>query len=120
MKRLLVADDEDVLRMLIVDTLEEEEYHLEEAEDGVEAFALIKKNMYDLVILDYMMPKMTGVEVLIETRKLQKVQPKILMLTAKSQQQDQEKMFKEGADYFLAKPFSPMELLDIVEEIVGE
>ncbi|MDV2884150.1 response regulator transcription factor [Alkalihalophilus pseudofirmus] len=120
MKKILIADDEEVLRMLIVDTLEGDHHQLDEAEDGIEALSLIKKEQYDLLILDYMMPEKSGIEVLMETRKLAIPQPKVLMLTAKSQQKDQDEMYKEGANYFLAKPFSPIELLSLVEEMLSD
>lgn len=119
MKKILLAEDEEILRMLIVDTFEEKDYLVDEAEDGQEALDYLKETDYDLVILDYMMPVMTGLEV-IERMRQDKNQTKILMLSAKSQQFEQEKVLKAGADFFLSKPFSPMELLEKVEEILNE
>ncbi|KEO81411.1 response regulator transcription factor [Tumebacillus flagellatus] len=119
--RLLLAEDEDVLRMLVVDSLEDCGYEIDEAVDGIEAFEKILANEYDLVLLDYMMPGMTGLEVVEKTRALNgsKSEFKIMMLTAKSQKSDQDLARKTGVDYFLAKPFSPMELVNLVEEILG-
>ncbi|PKG25382.1 response regulator transcription factor [Niallia nealsonii] len=121
MKRILIAEDEEILRMLIMDTLEDEDYAVDEAQDGEEAIELLQKNKYDLLILDYMMPIVTGLEV-IETvrRDMGDHQQKILMLSAKSQSFEQEKALKTGADYFMAKPFSPLALLAKVEEIFNE
>lgn len=116
MKKILVADDEDILRILISDTLEDD-FHIEEAEDGKEALEKIRANEYDLVVLDYMMPHLTGMEVLEEVRKDQN-DTKVLMLTAKAQEADREKAIANGADYFMSKPFSPMELLALVEDIL--
>jgi DNA-binding response OmpR family regulator len=120
-KRILLAEDEEILRMLIIDTFEEKEYLIDEAEDGQEALEFIERNFYDLIILDYMMPFLTGLEV------IQKVKPmvehthtKILMLSAKSQQFEQEKVFEAGADYYMTKPFIPSQLLLMVEEIFNE
>lgn len=119
MPKILVADDEEVLRMLIVDTLEDEGYELEEAVDGEEAYQLFLENDYDLLLVDYMMPGMTGVELLKKVREHEeKGQVKTLMLTAKSQQRDIEEAKAAGADYFLSKPFSPVKLIGIVEDIL--
>lgn len=118
-KRILLAEDEEVLRMLVVDTLEEEEYQVDEASDGNEAVELFEKNRYDLLVLDYMMPGLTGLEVIHHVRQKNK-EVKILMLSAKSQQFEQDKVIEAGANYFIAKPFSPMELKDKVEVILNE
>ncbi|KAB7666898.1 response regulator [Bacillus sp. B1-b2] len=120
MKRLLLAEDEEVLRMLIVDTLEDD-YSIDEAQDGEEALGLIEQNEYDLLILDYMMPIMTGLEVIEKVRgNEEKKHLKILMLSAKSQTHEQQDVIAAGADYFMAKPFSPLALLNKVEEILDE
>ncbi|QMT17303.1 response regulator [Planococcus maritimus] len=116
MKKILVADDEDILRTLIVDTLEDD-FEMDEAEDGKEALAKIRATDYDLVLLDYMMPYLTGMEVLEAVRNEQN-DTKVMMLTAKAQDADREKAISNGADYFMSKPFSPMELLSLVEEIL--
>lgn len=115
-KRVLVVDDEDILRMLITDTLEFEGYIIEEAENGQEGFDKIKSNVYDLIILDYMMPEMTGMEVLEKIKPLNLTVP-IIMLTAKAQQADRDLAHQNGAKYFMPKPFSPGELVDLVNEI---
>lgn len=121
MKKILLAEDEEVLRMLIVDTLEDGEYQIDQAADGKEALTKIAEKDYDLLILDYMMPQVTGVEVIEEVRKNPlKSSAKILMLSAKNQQYEQDKVLAVGADYFMAKPFSPLALLDKVEEILNE
>jgi DNA-binding response OmpR family regulator len=119
MAKILLAEDEEVLRMLVVDTLEDEGYRIDEACDGEEAYNLIKDNSYDLIILDYMMPVYTGLE-LIEMIRNDNNQTKIMMLSAKSQTLDQQKVLEAGADYFMTKPFSPMKLIERIEEILGE
>ena len=121
MKKILLAEDEEILRMLIVDTFEEMDYQVDEAEDGQEALDYIVVNDYDLIILDYMMPGFTGLEVIQKVRlNPEKKQAKILMLSAKNQQFEQEKVLNAGANYFMSKPFSPIQLLEKVEDIFNE
>ena len=121
MKRILLAEDEDVLRMLVADTLEDEDYMIDEAADGGEAMELFQNQSYDLVILDYMMPVYTGLEVIKQIRNTETEEhTKILMLSAKNQSYEQEQILQTGADYFMAKPFSPMKLLELVEDILNE
>ncbi len=121
MAKILLAEDEDVLRMLVVDSLEDEGHDIDEASDGMEALDYVKRYEYDLILMDYMMPGMTGLEVIKEIRQMpEKQKVKILMLSAKSQKSDQEKVLQEGADYFMAKPFSPLALVNRIEEILSE
>ncbi len=120
MKKVLVADDEASLRMLIVDSLEDLDMEIHEARDGKESLEKIEKEEYDLIILDYMMPGMTGVEVLEELPRDKKGRAVILMLTAKAQEQDRMTAQKAGVDHFMTKPFSPMKLLDYVEGVLYE
>ncbi|MGE7759951.1 response regulator [Peribacillus sp. NPDC097895] len=121
MKRILLAEDEDVLRMLVVDTLEDEDYEVDEAADGMEAVQFLRSKTYDLIILDYMMPGYSGLEI-IEKIKSSEInnQGKILVLSAKSQQFEQERILEAGADYFMAKPFSPLKLIEKIEDILHE
>ncbi|WP_409299863.1 response regulator transcription factor [Peribacillus sp. SCS-155] len=120
MKRILLAEDEEVLRMLIVDTLEDEDFKVDEAADGQEALELLEKNKYDLVILDYMMPVYTGLEIIEKIRENDATKDlRIMMLSAKSQQYEQDSVLAAGADFFMAKPFSPLSLLTKIEEILS-
>ncbi|KWX77572.1 response regulator [Paenibacillus jilunlii] len=121
MQKVLIVDDEEVLRMLIEDTLEDlENVEIHTAENGAEALTKLSQQVYDLVILDYMMPEMTGIEVLEALDIEQKNAMPILMLTAKAQENDRSKAREAGARFFMPKPFSPMELLQIVEGILHE
>lgn len=121
MSRILLAEDEEVLRMLIMDTLEDEEYDVDEAADGKEALDYLQNHEYDLVILDYMMPVFTGLEIIEKLRGGNETfQGKIMMLSAKSQTYEQEKIIQAGADYFMAKPFSPLKLVEKIAEILNE
>ena len=121
MARILIAEDEEVLRMLMVDTLEDEGHELDEAADGQEAIDHIMENDYDLILLDYMMPLLTGLEVIERVRNSpDKSTVKIMMVSAKSQQTDKDLVLKSGADYFIAKPYSPAELVQRIEDILNE
>ncbi|WP_175990327.1 response regulator transcription factor [Bacillus sp. Marseille-Q1617] len=121
MAKILIAEDEEVLRMLVVDTLEDEGHELHEAADGREAITSIMENDYDLILLDYMMPLYTGLEVIEKVRNIpEKKDVKIMMVSAKSQQADKERVLQSGADYFIAKPYSPMELVQRIEDILNE
>ncbi|MCA1061300.1 response regulator transcription factor [Rossellomorea aquimaris] len=121
MARILIAEDEEVLRMLMVDTLEDEGHELDEAADGQEAIDQIMENEYDLILLDYMMPLLTGLEVIEKVRNSsEKSTVKIMMVSAKSQQTDKDLVLKSGADYFIAKPYSPAELVQRIEDILNE
>jgi CheY-like chemotaxis protein len=118
--KILIADDERALRLLIAGTLEIGEYDILEADNGIQALDLVKRERPDLIILDVMMPGMTGYEVC----KRIKTNPdiadtKVLILTAKGQQSDEEAAWEALADFYLAKPFSPMELLSMVEEVLS-
>lgn len=104
--KILVVDDESRIRKIIRDFLVREGYVVCEAEDGEAALDIFCSNDdIDLIIMDVMMPKMDGWQLCKEVRKLSKVP--ILMLTAKSEEQDELKGFELGVDEYISKPFSP-------------
>lgn len=104
MNKILIADDEPRMLMLIKDFLETE-YEITTANHGKEALELFKSNDYDLLILDIMMPLMSGLEVLEAIRKVSNVP--IILLTAKTTEIDELTGFVTGADEYIKKPFSP-------------
>lgn len=116
-EKILVADDEEALRMLICDTLEKENRIIAEARDGTEACQLMLKEKYDLLILDVMMPERTGYELCQEAKKMDN-SPLVLILTAKAQSTDREKALAAGADHVMIKPFSTVALEEIVDELL--
>ncbi|MDU9694417.1 response regulator [Priestia aryabhattai] len=121
MAKILLAEDEEVLRMLVVDTLEDEGHDVTEAENGEEALEFIKERDFDLIILDYMMPVFTGLEVIQQLKEMKdKCHTKVLMLSAKNQAADQSRVLEAGATHFMSKPFSPLLLTERVEEILHE
>lgn len=117
MNRILIVDDEEILRMLICDTLEEFNFTIDEADNGLDALNKMQQNSYDLVFLDYMMPDLTGIEVIEKLSPDYKENTPIVMLTAKAQESDRQIAMEKGAKYFISKPFSPIKLISFVEEL---
>ncbi len=119
MKKILIADDRSEVVELVKVTLEGEGYRTIDAFDGSEALEKIRLEKPDLILLDIVMPKMDGFEVLSEIRKDPKTKDiPIIMLTAKGQKSDQEKGKELGATGYIIKPFSPSALLKRIEEIL--
>jgi CheY-like chemotaxis protein len=117
---VLVCDDEPVLRMLVRATLDQGDYTVVEACDGDEALELTRAEHPDLILLDMMMPGRSGSDVLRELRSdPATAQTPVIMLTARAQASDREAMDLAGADHYLTKPFSPVGLAALVEEVLG-
>lgn len=114
--KILVADDEERIRRLIKMYMEREGFIVEEAADGQEALDLALENDYDLILLDLMMPEISGIEVC-ETLRKHKQTP-VLMLTAKGEEANRIQGFEAGADDYLVKPFSPREVVLRVKAIL--
>lgn len=106
--KILIADDENEIRSLIRVYLEKDGYEVVEAKDGMEVFALLNENV-DLVILDIMMPKLDGIEVLKRIRKENNVP--VLIVSAKNQGYERILGLDLGADDYITKPFDPLELV---------
>jgi signal transduction histidine kinase len=118
MKTILIADDEPNLRMLARITLDDPEYRILEAEDGPTALALARSESPDLLVLDWMMPGLTGIEVAHILRQDPRTTTiPIVMLTAKGQDTDKAQGRAVGVQAYLVKPFSPLELLQKIQEI---
>jgi CheY-like chemotaxis protein len=116
--KLLIADDEPAVRALVRVTLEDDDYRILEAADGVEALQKIRDEHPSLVLLDIMMPGMNGLEVC----RIVKSDPTtsgtvVVMLTAQAQQRDRDRGLAAGADVYFTKPFSPLALLDLVSRV---
>lgn len=118
--KVLVCDNEEVLRALVRGALELEDYEIIEARDGDESLELAKACEPDLIVLDMMMPGRTGLEVITELRSEERfAQTPVIMLTARAQAQDRDAALDAGVSRFLPKPFSPLELAATVEELLG-
>jgi signal transduction histidine kinase len=118
MKTILIADDEPSLRMLTRITLEDPDYRILEAADGSTALDLVRSEKPDLLILDWMMPGLTGIEVAHILRQDPRTATiPIIMLTAKGQDTDKAQGRAAGVNAYLVKPFSPLELLQEIQAI---
>lgn len=123
-KKVLIVDDEPNILILMEQALEklEEENDVEllTAKNGLEALEVIKKEKPDLVFLDVMMPKMSGLEVCDTVKnKLALENIYIIMLTAKGQEFDKQSGMAVGADLYMTKPFRPKEVLQKSREVLG-
>ena len=108
--RILIVEDEKKVAAFIKKGLEEETYAVDIATDGEEGFHLGEQNQYDLIILDLMLPKINGLDILSRLRS-QIIDTPILLLTAKDSVEDKVEGLNQGADDYLTKPFAFSELL---------
>ncbi len=116
-RKVLMVDDEERMRKLVRDFLVKKDFQVLEAGDGEEAIdVFFADKKIDLVILDVMMPKMNGWEVLETIRKYSKVP--VILLTAKAEERDELRGFELGVDEYITKPFSPKILVARVEALL--
>jgi len=108
--KVLYAEDEISLSNAVSEILKMENYEVDTVYDGQEAWEHLQDNHYDAVILDIMMPKMSGIEVVSNMREHSIFTP-VMLLTAKNQTDDRIAGFSNGADDYLGKPFSMAELI---------
>jgi CheY-like chemotaxis protein len=113
---VLVVDDDDMIRRLVRTVLEADEFEVAEATDGTSALELATSAQPAVVVLDIMMPGLNGVEV---CRRLDHERVKVIVLTARDDPDLEEDCRQAGANEFLTKPFSSIELLDLVAELIG-
>lgn len=120
--RVLVVDDDDPIRNMVMRLLQFSgaELEVEGSEDGPSALLKLGESDYSLLLIDYTMPAMSGVEVIKTLRKSQRNQDiPVIMLTARSENHHLVESLEGGASFFLAKPFEPQELLDTVGLALG-
>lgn len=116
MNKILIVEDEIAISDLIKIGLESQGYKCETANDGEIAANLIEEKQYDLILLDVMLPKIDGYELLEYIKQIQDTP--VIFITAKGQIKDKIKGLKEGADDYIAKPFVMEELLARVEAVL--
>ncbi|MEW6109788.1 MAG: response regulator [Nitrospirota bacterium] len=121
MSKVIVIDDEPFILMMIEDKLKKANIDVISLRESIDAVEIIRKEMPDLIILDWMMPDLSGIEIC----RILKKDPDLLsipifMLTAKGQDSDEQLGLQCGVARYITKPFSPKSLLEMVQEIVGK
>ncbi|MBQ7172867.1 MAG: response regulator transcription factor [Clostridia bacterium] len=116
MYHILVVDDEIRIRSIIKKYAEFEGHEVTEAGDGMEAVLLCRKNRYDIIIMDIMMPELDGFSACREIRKISDTP--IIMLSARGEEYDRINGFEVGVDDYVTKPFSPKELMLRIDAIL--
>ena len=114
--RILVVDDEEMIRKLIRKYAEFDGHTIDEAVDGMDAIAKFKEGSYDIIIMDIMMPELDGFSACREIRKLSDIP--IIMLSARGEEYDKINGFEIGIDDYVVKPFSPKELMLRIDAIM--
>ena len=118
MKTILVCDDERHMLRLIEHTLSRTGHRILTAADGAAALEMVRAGGVDLLLLDVMMPGRDGLAVLAEIRRDSGAAPKIIMLTSRGLATTREEASSHGVDAFITKPFSPIELKQLVESML--
>lgn len=116
MPKILVADDEQKIRLVIREYAEFEGYEVFEASDGMEAVSMCKERDYDAIILDIMMPRLDGFSACKEIKKI--TNTPVLMLSARGEEYDKLFGFEIGIDDYVVKPFSPKELMARISVLI--
>ena len=117
MSRILVVDDEARIRQIIRKYAEFEGFEVEEAVDGMQAIEICRKEDFDLIIMDVMMPELDGFTACREIFKIKQIP--VIMLSARGEEYDKIHGFELGIDDYVVKPFSPRELMMRVKAVLG-
>ncbi len=120
MPKVLVVDDDSRMVLLLTMTMPSS-YVVMQAKDGEEALKVAEAQVPDVVLLDVNMPRLNGFEVLRKIRQSAKLKKtKVIMVTARGDEADRTLGLQLGADAYLAKPFSPLSLLDVITRLLTE
>ncbi len=119
-KKILCVDDDKGILKFLERLLGKRGYKVFGAHNGTEALETLARESVDLIILDIRMPGMDGYEVLDEIRYTDQATVPVVMLTARDKDEDVVKGYREGADYYVTKPFSTETIINIVDYLVGE
>lgn len=110
MARILLIEDEENIRKIIAYDLKQAQYDIVECGDGKEAIHLALQESFDVLIIDWMLPHMSGIDI-VETLRAKKIDSILIMVTARDDETDVLYAFEKGVDDYITKPFSPRELL---------
>jgi CheY-like chemotaxis protein len=117
---VLVVDDDEVIRRLIAVNLQLEGFEVATAVDGQDCLDKVAAVSPDVITLDVMMPRLDGWETAVQLRKSpQTAGIKVLLITARAQEEDKTRGSQVGADAYLTKPFDPNDLIRVVRELAG-
>ena len=114
--KILIVDDEPLIREVIKEYSLIENYDVLEASNGIEAISLVKEKDIDIIVLDIMMPKLDGYSTLKEIKKIKNIP--VILLSARKEEFDKLMGFELGSDDYLTKPFSPKELIARIKAIL--
>jgi len=118
-KSILVVDDTRSMRKMVTAVMQTAGYSVAEAGDGVEALALARQRVYDLVVTDQNMPRMDGVSLIRELRSLSEYDPVALLVLSTEVNPELKQQGRDaGATGWMAKPFDPQQMLDIVRAFI--
>ena len=118
-KKILVVDDDELVLIAISELLTPSGFSVTTCSNGPEALERVASDRFDLVILDVIMPEMDGFEVCQRIRQLDSyTETPVMMLTAKSGEEDRQRGLEVGANLYLPKPISPKRLIALVEEAI--
>lgn len=116
MQKILIVDDEKMIRNVIKEYAEFDGFEVTEAEDGMEAVEICRKQDFDLIVMDIMMPRLDGYSAIKEIRKTKQIP--VIMLSARGEEYDKLFGFEIGIDDYVVKPFSPKELLARIKAVL--
>jgi DNA-binding response OmpR family regulator len=118
--RVLVVDDDEVIRRLIAVNLQLEGFEVETAVDGQDCLDKVAEIDPDVITLDVMMPRLDGWETAVQLRQSPEfAHIKVILISARAQEDDKARGAEVGADAYLTKPFDPNEMIRVVRELVG-
>ncbi len=118
--RVLVVDDDEVIRQLIAVNLQLEGFEVHTAVDGQDCLDRVQQVRPDVITLDVMMPRLDGWETAVQLRKTaETAHVKVVLITARAQEDDIARGSNVGADAYLTKPFDPGEMIRVVRELAG-
>jgi CheY-like chemotaxis protein len=118
-KRILVIEDDEEMRALLRDMIEEEGYKTDSVNNGSEAFHKLAKESFDLIITDVRMPGLTGLDILPGIKRLQPDAP-IIVITAFGSEEVQRKAFERGANAYLEKPIHFQKLRTLIHDLFSQ